>query len=226
MGDGQDLDQEVIIPIIVSILSSGVLSAVITKLMDYTHENTVRRVEEKKNAKEKQERYRDEYITEKKDVYIQALKMLAEIRIGLDHTVKGPNMPASVRQRIQEVNRNATDLSAKMRLYASDDVYDLYWHLSRWSVFAYSNHNSSGTLVERCKNYYSTYTTMLARLMQADLGYRDYVSNPEMIKCPKCHRQHDAYQTCRCGMTWNQTITQIQADLTKEMEQEVNTGDK
>ena len=63
--------------------------------------------------------------------------------------------------------------------------------------------------------------TFLARLMQADIGYRDYVMNPEKVKCPSCKRGHDFYKTCKCGMTWDKTMEEIQKPLKEELEKKL-----
>lgn len=36
------------------------------------------------------------------------------------------------------------------------------------------------------KKMFSVYTTLLVRLMQKEMGYRDYVKNSETATCPEC----------------------------------------
>ncbi len=35
---------------------------------------------------------------------------------------------------IEEMNKDATLISAKIRLYASAEVYNIYWQLIQWSA--------------------------------------------------------------------------------------------
>jgi len=56
--------------------------------------------------------------------------------------------------------------------------------------------------------------------MQADIGYRDYLLNPEKVKCPSCKKEHDFYKTCKCGMTWDKTMEEIQKPLREEVEKQ------
>ena len=74
--------------------------------------------------------------------------------------------------------------------------------------------------MENGKEAYSLYTTVLARLMQEDLGFREYVGNPETVVCPNCGREHDAYKKCECGMTMNQTMERIGEGLREAFEEE------
>ncbi len=190
----------------------------IVKVIDIFREESLRKAEENKKIIEKKEQFKEDYIAEKKAMYIDALKKLAEIRVGFDYTRDGLMISEHLRKKIDEINENAPEFSAKLRLYSSDDIYNMYWNLAKWSRFAYTGSVNSWRLVSRSKEMFSLNTTFLASLMQADLGYRDFVLNPEKVKCPKCHKEHDAYKTCKCGMTWNQTLDEIQKPLREEWE--------
>ena len=226
------MNTETIATIALSAFSSGFLSTVLVKVIDNLHEDALRKFEEKKKIIEKKEQFKDDYIAEKKAVYIEALKKLAEIRVGFDYTRDGLKIPEHLRKRIDEINENASELSAKLRLYSSDDIYNVYWNLAQWSKFSYAGSVNSWRLGSRSKELFSLNTTFLARLMQVDLGYRDFVLNPEKVVCPKCQKEHDAYKACKCGMTWSQTIEEIQKPLREEwekrqkelLEQENSTG--
>ena len=208
---------ETIMTIALAALSSGFLSTVIVKIIDIIREDKLRQYDEKKRRIEREEQFKDDYIAEKKAVYIEALKKLAEIRIGFEYT-RADMIPEHLKHRIAEINENAPDFSAKLRLYSSDDIYNVYWNLAQWSRFSYAESENSWRLGSESKGFFSANTTFLARLMQNDLGYRDLILNPEKIKCPKCKKEHDVYKTCKCGMTWSKTIDEIQKPLREEWE--------
>ena len=67
--------------------------------------------------------------------------------------------------------------------------------------------------------------TLLARLMQKDLGFREYVEEPEMITCPNCGCEHDPYKTCKCGLTWKQTMEKYMESLRNAWEDAQNNSD-
>lgn len=47
--------------------------------------------------------------------------------------------------------------------------------------------------------------TLLARLMQEDLGYRKYNFEHDMIVCPECGCEHDVVSKCpQCGLAYSQ----------------------
>lgn len=110
---------------------------------------------------------------------------------------------------IKEINENAPELSAKMKLYASDEVFNLYYQLSQFGKYAFTQSIGQSRLTEDGKGIFSMYTTILARMMQEDMGYREYIGNPETVICPNCGREHDAYKTCKCGMTVPKTLEKL-----------------
>lgn len=195
--------------ILLTALASGFLSAILVKLLDILQEWKKQKVDEKLRLKKKKEDAYDSYIQEKKNIYIEALKKLSELRAGFDVTYDFPYTNQELNKKIDELNRNASEVSAKIRLYASDDVFSVYWQLAHWSKYAYTHSSGQWRLSQESKEQFSIYTTLLARLMQKDLGFREYVEDPEIITCPKCGQKHDAYQKCKCGLTWKETMTKI-----------------
>lgn len=208
---------ETITTILISAFSSGMISTVLVKAMDIRHDNKLRKKERENKEIEKKEKKKADYYDEKRQVYIQALKRLSEIRTGFDYTAYD-DIPKTLENSINNLNENAAEFSAMLRLYSSDEIYNLYWDLVQWNRFAYVRNSNSWRLFEKSKEIFSINTTYLARLMQDDLGYRDYVANPEKIECPQCHRKHDVYKTCKCGLTWNQTMEETRQALRDEME--------
>lgn len=192
--------------ILTAALASSFLSTVCAKLIDCAHEWNKARNDEKKRILQRKEQKEDFYNEEKREVYIEALKKLSIVRAGFDVTNDFPYNNKSVSELIEKANSDVDMLSAKIRLYASDDVYNLYSQLSRWSRFAFTRSSGQWRLMEEGKELFSVYVTLLARLMQEDMGYREYLENPETVMCPNCGVEHDAYKKCRCGFTWQETI--------------------
>ena len=117
--------------VVLAAISSGFASAILVKLLDILQEKLNQGRDEKLRLKQKEEEVHDAYIQEKKAVYIEALKKLSGIRAGFDVTYDFPYSNEHVNKMIDEINKNASDLSAKMRLYASDDVFNIYHRLSQ-----------------------------------------------------------------------------------------------
>ena len=167
---------------------------------------------------------------EKKETYLLGLERLSLIRTGFDITIDFPYKDEQVNDLIQQLNHTAIAFSAKMRLYASDDIYYVYQMLSDWQRFSFTKSSGSWRLFQDGKEIFSVYVTFLARIMQEDLGYREYVKNPEMIICPDCGKEHDPYRQCSCGLTWRETMNrysfgfmQARDEYAKETEETGNT---
>ena len=199
--------------IVLVALTSGFFSAIIVKVLDIIQDFVNRKKEEKSRLKKKEEKAKERYLSEKKEVYLEALKKLSLIRLGFDIANDSSNENDKIMKMINEINDNSMELSAKVRLFSSDDIYNLYSDLSKWNRYAFINNGAQQKLTEKSREYYSVYVTILARLMQDDLGYRDYIANPEMIICPKCGDEHDAFKRCKCGMTWQKTMNLIETEI-------------
>lgn len=187
--------------IVLVALTSGFLSAILVKLLDILQEWKKQKADEKLRLRKKKEETLDTYIQEKKNVYIEALKKLSELRAGFNITYDFPYTNDRINKKIDDLNQNASELSAKIRLYASDDVFSVYWQLAHWNKYTYTRRSGQWRLSQEGKEQFSIYMTLLARLMQKDLGFREYVEEPEMITCPNCGCEHDPYKTCKCGLT-------------------------
>lgn len=57
---------------------------------------------------------------------------------------------------------------------------------------------------------------------QVDLGFRSFVSEPEMITCPKCGHKHDAYKTCeKCGWTCSKTFNELSRRQQEQIQEQI-----
>lgn len=219
------MNKEIVLEIVLAAFASGFLSAILVKLLDILQEWINQKADEKLRLKKKKEETLDTYIQEKKNVYIEALKKLAELRSGFDITYDFPYNNERINEKIDALNQNASELSAKIRLYASDDVFSVYWELAHWRKYAYTRSSGQWRLSQESKELFSINMTLLARLMQKDLGFREYVEEPEMIVCPECGIEHDPYKTCKCGLTWKQTMDKYRESFINTIEDEQNNSD-
>lgn len=163
---------------------------------------------------------------EKQEAYIEALKKFAIVRAAFDITNEQLRIDSDIRNLIKEVNNAAPTTSAKMRLYSSDEIYSLFWKLSKWTRFAFPCNYEQQHLMENGKDVFSKYTTVLARLMQNDLGYRDFIEKPDLIRCPKCGKEHDTYKACECGLSWSETFDMISKKILLEWQEKENIQSK
>lgn len=217
------MDKETIVEIVLAAFASGFLSAILVKLLDIMQERRNQKIEEKMRKLKKEEEERDTYIEEKKSIYIEALKKLVALRTGFDMTYDFPYDNKQINKMIEDINNDAFDLSAKIRLYASDEVFDVYSQLASWRRYAFTR-SGQWRISSVDKERYAIYLTLLARLMQKDLGFREYIEEPEMVTCPKCSKKHNAYKTCKCGMTWKETMIKIGETMRQSWEESQEDG--
>ena len=206
--------------LVMTFVAGGGFAAFLMKLMDFWHEKSIRKAEKEQREQEKLEAYEETYLSEKKAVYLDVLSQLAEIKFGFNEVISPLSSDTDNLKRVKQMNEGAAALSARMRLYSSDEVYNLYWQLAQWSIFAYTRPTGAWRLGEDGKRNFSIYTTVLARLMQAELGFRELISDPEKVVCPNCGVEHDAYKTCQCGWTYSKTFEAISRKMQEQMERE------
>ena len=94
------------------------------------------------------------------------------------------------------------EISPQLRLYSTDKIFNKYQELAKYTCFAYA-HQNGPRLIENSKWAYDMQITLLARLMQEDLGYRKYNADHDVIVCPECGCEHDIISKCpNCGLTF------------------------
>lgn len=197
-------------PIIIALISAGT-AALITGII-----NILTKVIDNHSKKaERQENKISKYYEEKKNAYIQALNKLFSIKRGLSITTEDLRKSTELYKQVNEERRDLKYVDSFFRLYSSDKVFNFYFSLLQ-KYSPYSNvSESSWRLSEDSKAKFDTGIFVLSRLMQEDLGYRDYDPEATMIKCPKCGKEHDFVNTCKCGLTFSQLqeeLLKIQVD--------------
>lgn len=193
-------------PIIITLISAGTAAFItgilniITKLID----NHSQKAERKENKIAK-------YYEEKKNAYIRALDKLLFIKRGLSITKEDLRNSTDLFDQISEESSDLKYADSFFRLYASDKVFNFYFSLlQKYKPYSYVS-ESSWRLSEDSKVNFDAGISILSRLMQEDLGYRSYDDEKTMIKCPKCGKEHDFVNTCKCGLTF----PQLQEELLK-----------
>lgn len=172
--------------------------------------------EEKAYAREQKEKY----LLKKEEAYVFAIKRLVQVGVGFNYTRQDLINNKKLQEEVDECNNIFKEHAAQLRLYATDEIYNIYYSLYSWAKFSYADIHGP-RLAENGNKRYSMIITNLSRLMQNDLGYRKYNSECEKIICPQCGEEHDAYITCKCGLKYGQMIERLM-ELAK-MKQEENT---
>lgn len=170
----------------------GEIFKIVGKKMDRCYEND----RDEKNRK-------DKFLEKKEEVYLEALQRLLHLKEMLAYSYEKILEITELRERMKENNEKFRLIAPKLRLYASDKIFDEYFKLA--SLFF--NKHPKAVTDEMSINFYDTRINILSRMMQEDLGYRKY--DPEVIKiiCPKCKKEHDAFIKCPgCGMTYEETL--------------------
>ncbi len=191
--------------IIVALIGAGVGTLVacafqlINRILDYKNEERIRKRDEKKSYEEKKE-----------EVYIAAIERLQQVRHGFDVTQEDLSFNKKLADEIQERELAFAPLAAKLRLYASDEIFFEYYRLMSYARYAFAPRNGP-RLLENSKEAFSQQVLILSRRMQADLGIRDYNEGNTEIKCPECETHHDAFEKCpKCGMSYTEYMRRMQ----------------
>lgn len=168
-----------------------------------------------KANKEKAEEKKDTYISKKEEVYIAALDRLLQVKRSFDYTQEDILLHDNLKKMANKQSQEFMTIAPKLRLYASDNIFNQYQNLMLFSRYSYVPENAP-RLMEEAKEIYSIQITLLARCMQEDLGYRQYSKELDMIQCPKCKTMHDIVGTCpKCKMTYKQLQEILQQNISK-----------
>lgn len=190
-------------PIRIAIISAGLASLIncIFQLINKLIDNA-------KERRENDEKKRILYLEKKEKAYIAAIDRLLQVRRGFEY--RRENLSDSRKKRIDEENMEFFKISPLLRLYSTDKIFNKYQELATYSRFAYAPLYEP-ILFESSKRIYDIQITLLARLMQEDLGYRRYNSEPDMIICPNCECEHDMILECpNCGLTFDELQKKLQ----------------
>lgn len=163
------------------------------------------------------EKKNDEYKTKKEMVYIAALQRLLQISQGFEYTREMLIKDGVLKEKIDKENLEFSTISPQLRLYATDKIYNSYRNLAKFTKFAYASENIP-RLSPEGKLAFDMQTTLLARRMQEDLGYRGYDTMPDTIRCPNCACEHDIIAKCpSCGLTFEELCRKLQQILENKL---------
>lgn len=197
--------------ILIAIISAGLATLVncIFQLFNKLIDN--RREDRKQFKAEKKE-----YIEKKETVYIATIDRLLQIRRGFDFTREMLFQDEKLQKIFESQNTSYEKISAQLRLYSTDKIFNEYMRLFQFSRFSFAP-ESGPRLIENSKWAYDMQIILLARQMQEDLGYRKYNSDLDLIVCPECGKEHDIVSTCSCGLTFSQLKEKISTLLEQDL---------
>lgn len=209
------MDNQVIITAIIS-AGLGALVAGIFQLINKIIDN-------KKEKKLMVEQEKKDFNQKKEQAYINAIRKLLFIRRGFDITLDMMATNKNLYEELNDESKTFVTTDPTIRLYASDAIYRQFYKLNSYKIYAYTN---SWRLFEEAKAAFDIKVNILSRLMQKDLGYRKYDEEPDNIECPNCGKEHDAFVTCNCGLTYEQLQSKLDEMLKQVQNQEQTQGQK
>ncbi len=190
--------------ILIAVISAGLgaFTVEIFKLINKLIDN-------KKEKREYEEKGKKDYLEKKETVYSAAIGRLLQIRKGFDITREQLNIYPAIKDDYEKKEKAFDEIAPKLRLYSDDRIFNIYHSLAQRKIYAYAREGEP-RLCEDAKKAYEKQITILSRLMQEDLGYRKYISEPETIICPDCGFEHDIVGTCpNCKMTFSELQTKL-----------------
>ena len=203
----------------------AIISAGLAALINCIFQIINRLVDLKKASIDNEEEEAKMYKEKKEQVYIAALDRLLQIRRGFDYTSDDYMKWEKVRERLDTENSTFITISPKLRLYASDRIFREYQKLALWSKYSFAPLNGP-RLFENSKWAFDAQITLLAHLMQAELGYRKEGDEQDTVQCPDCGAVHDIVLRCpNCGMTYEQLRVKADEVFRQLQEQQTDFDD-
>lgn len=198
------------------IFSSSVTSAIVTTFLSMIIEFIKGKYEQSKINNER--KYNEEKEDKQKltEIYINAIRIIQLIKLGFsDETyqqvVKTVYNPSQMKVKEKELDKkvervnNLIEITAPlMRLYATNEIFELFSKLIKYSRFSYSKNIISQFLLYSFDRKFS----YMCRIMQKDLGLRiENFNLPKFYICPNCGERHNSEEVCpRCGISWTRAI--------------------
>lgn len=180
----------------------AIISAGLAALINCVFQLVNKLIDNSKENKDKEDKKLSLYVEKKEKVYIAAIGRLLQIRRGFDYTREMIMHNNQIQANIEKENMEFVEISPQLRLYSTDKIFNKYQELAKYTCFAYA-HQNGPRLIENSKWAYDMQITLLARLMQEDLGYRKYNADHDVIVCPECGCEHDIISKCpNCGLTF------------------------
>ncbi len=198
------------------ILSSSVISTCITVLLSPVIELIKNKYEQNKINSER--KYHEEKENKQKlaEIYVNAISIVRTINEGFNNTIcqkitKSTVVFSSQKEKIEELNKkierinNLIYINAPlMRLYATNEIFELFSNLIKYGKFSYSENIISNFLLYSFNRKFS----YMCKAMQKDLGLR--IGDFNLLKiytCPSCGKEHNPEESCpHCGISWIKAI--------------------
>ena len=202
--------------IVTTIITSAAVGAVFSALVNGVFQIVNKCIDDRRNRKNRAQQKEKQYFEIKEEVYLVALGRLLFIRSGFDYIGHPLSMPNRVKEEIQKEQAEYRSIAPKLRLYATDRIFNMFYSLALWGRYSYAD-SSRPRLIENSKWAYDAQITLLSRCMKDDLGYRKFDKNVDIIQCPECSREHDFFSACKCGMTFEKLQIKISESLRNAM---------
>lgn len=200
----------------------AIISAGLAALINCIFQIVNKLIDNAKERRDNSDRRKELYIEKKEQVYVAAIGRLLQIRRGFDCNREEAIRSNKIRDNIDKENIAFAEISPQLRLYASDKIFNKYQELASYSHFAYAPAEGP-RLIENSKWAYDIQVTILARMMQEDLGYRKYNIEHDMIICPECGCEHDIISKCpNCGVTYKELQEKAQEIIKQNEVEEVH----
>lgn len=185
----------------------AVISAGLASLVNCIFQLINKRIDNKKEEDMYKRNENREYLRKKEEIYAEAIQRLLEIKKGFNYIYLDLIDDYKELEKINKSNDRFLKIAPLIRLYATDEIFDIYYKLESFKKYSYSNgRRLGGDFYIK----YDSYITILSKLMQGDLGYRKLNNESMEIICPECEEQHDIYSKCpKCGMTYSDFVKSI-----------------
>ena len=203
----------------------AIISAGLATLINCIFQLVNKLIDNSKENKENKDKKKSLYIDKKEKVYIAAIGRLLQIRRGFDYTREMVNHNKQILANIEKENMEFSKIAPQLRLYSTDKIFNKYLVLAKYASFAYAPQTGPRLIVNN-KWAYDMQITLLARLMQEDLGYRKYNTDYDVINCPECGCRHDMISKCpQCGLTFDDLQKKIEEILAHDITEENSQQD-
>lgn len=203
----------------------AIISAGLATLINCIFQLVNKLIDNSKENKENKDKKKSLYIDKKEKVYIAAIGRLLQIRRGFDYTREMVNHNKQILANIEKENMEFSKIAPQLRLYSTDKIFNKYLVLAKYASFAYAP-QTGPRLIVNSKWAYDMQITLLARLMQEDLGYRKYNTDYDVINCPECGCRHDMISKCpQCGLTFDDLQKKIEEILAHDITEENSQQD-
>lgn len=198
------------------ILSSSVISTFVTTILTPILEFFKNKYEQNRINNERIYNDKKEERQQLKEIYANAIHVIQLIKNGFyDRTLQqASNVPfgSSAQKKmyekfdskIEKINNLMDATTPLLRLYATEEICELFSKLTRYSKFSYSENIITQFLLYSFDRDF----TYMCQAMQKNLGIRsDNPRLPEAYTCPYCGNAHNSEENCPfCNIPWVDAI--------------------